>query len=157
MTRQNVEQFRVLNYLTLPVVYSEDFYNRVTNYQRYSVLGYYKDILVGSASCRYEDLDSGERVVYIMTISVLTAYRRYGIGKQLLEKAISDCKRDDVKTIYLHVLQNNESAIEFYKSQGFHLKETLMDYYHVLDPPHCCVFEKNISDWVVPEHCKQAN
>ena len=71
-----------MNYLTLPVVYSEDFYNRLTNYSRYSTLGYYKDVLVGAVSCRHEpDEIKGGRVVYIMTITVLKPYRRYGIGK----------------------------------------------------------------------------
>ena len=76
-----------MNYLTLPVVYSEDFYVRLTNYQRYSILGYFKDVLVGAISCRYEDDQDmpGMTVVYIMTITVLHAYRRYGIGSQLLK------------------------------------------------------------------------
>ena len=66
----------------MPIVYSEDFYIKLTNYQRYSTLAYYKDVLVGSISCRYEkDKVRGiGSVVYIMTISVLTPYRRYGIG-----------------------------------------------------------------------------
>ena len=55
VTRQNFEQFRVLNYLTLPVIYSDDFYNRLTNYSRYSSLAYFKDVLVGSISCRFEE------------------------------------------------------------------------------------------------------
>ena len=90
MTKQNQEQFRVLNYLTLPVVYSEDFYDRLTNYSRYSSLAYFKDVLVGSVSCRYEadHTDPKKTVVYIMTLSVLRPYRRYGIATQLLEKAI---------------------------------------------------------------------
>ena len=78
----------MLNYMTLPVVYSEDFYDRLTNYSRYSSLAYYKDVLIGAISCRYEDENSEEeagkkvkgRVVYIMTITVLKAYRRYGVG-----------------------------------------------------------------------------
>ena len=102
-------------------------------------------MLVGSASCRYEDLDNGDRVVYIMTISVLTPYRRYGIGSQLLKRAIDDCTKDNVRKVYLHVLQNNTSAIEFYKAEGFTLTETLMDYYKDLEPPHCCVFEKELN------------
>lgn len=82
LTKHNKEQFRVLNYLTLPVVYSEDFYDRLTNYYRYSKLAYVKDVLVGAISCRYEDCEDhkGMRNVYVMTITVLKAYRRYGIG-----------------------------------------------------------------------------
>ena len=135
-----------MNYLTLPVVYSDDFYNRLTNYQRYSSLGWYKDVLVGAVSCRYETSKENEkeRVVYIMTITVLKAYRRYGIGSQLLRKAIEDCKADDVKKIYLHVLCSNESAVEFYKSEGFTIKEKLENYYTDLDPPHCYVLEKDL-------------
>ena len=101
--------FRVLNYLTLPVVYSEDFYDRLTNYSRYSSLAFLKDVLVGAVSCRYEDdkENEGSQVVYIMTITVLKAYRRYGIGSQLLQQALSDCKKEDVKRVYLHVLTSN--------------------------------------------------
>jgi hypothetical protein len=54
LTDKNVEQFRILNYLTLPVVYSEDFYKRLTSYQRYSKLAYLKDVLVGAISCKEE-------------------------------------------------------------------------------------------------------
>ena len=112
------------------------------------MLGYYKDVLVGSASCRYEDKEEG-RVVYIMTISVLKPYRRYGIGSQLLDKAIQDCKKGEIKKIYLHVLQSNESAIEFYSKWGFTLKDTLVDYYKDLDPEHrnCYIFEKDLTDY----------
>lgn len=92
VTEKNVEQLRILNYLKLPVVYSEDFYRRLTNYLRYSKLAYVKDVLVGAISCKedYLELEEGaevpkndkdrERVVYIMTITVLDPYKRYGIG-----------------------------------------------------------------------------
>ena len=100
--------------------------------------------MVGAITCKYEeDEDNKEsRVVYIMTITVLKAYRRYGIGSQLLEQAIDDCKKEDVKRIYLHVLESNKSALEFYHKHGFTIKETLLNYYEDLEEPNCLVLEK---------------
>ena len=71
------------------MIYHEDFYEKLVNYQRYSSLAYYKDLLIGCVSCRYEDDAESEtpgtgQVVYIMSISVLKPYRRYKIGTQLL-------------------------------------------------------------------------
>ena len=70
---------------------------------RYSKLAYLKDVLVGAISCK-EDTHEGEKVVYIMTITVLKPYRRYGIGSKLLEQAIEDCaKKHGIKKMLLHV------------------------------------------------------
>lgn len=144
LTDKNVEQFRILNYLTLPVVYSEDFYNRLTNYSRYSKLGYLKDVLVGAISCKEEQHEGGPQV-YIMTITVLKPYRRYGIGSTLLNKAIEDCaKSKKIKSMYLHVQEGNDSAMEFYKKHGFEVQERLADYYTELNPPHCYILRKNL-------------
>ena len=52
LNEKNLEQFRILNYVNLPVIYSEDFYRRLTAYTRYSKLAYLKDILVGAISCK---------------------------------------------------------------------------------------------------------
>ena len=144
LTDKNVEQFRILNQLTLPVVYSEDFYNRLTTYSRYSKLAYLKDVLVGAISCKEEIRDDAP-AVYIMTITVLKPYRRYGIGSKLLEKAIEDCaKSKSIKSMYLHVQETNESAFEFYKKHGFEVKERLENYYTELDPPHCYILSKSL-------------
>lgn len=142
--------------------------------KRYSVLGYYKDVLVGAISCRFEsektyleesggveemtmasaagseagaDGKSINKVVYIMTINVLQPYRRYQIGSQLLEKAIEDCTKDDISKIYLHVLCSNHSAIEFYKNNGFTIKKKLENYYTDLNPPDCYIFEKDLEEY----------
>ena len=69
-------------------------------------------MLVGAVSCRYEDeltevpegsnekpKLTGNKVVYIMTITVLKPYRRYVIASQLLDKAIEDCTKDNVSKI----------------------------------------------------------
>jgi ribosomal protein S18 acetylase RimI-like enzyme len=89
--------------MNLPVIYSEDFYNRLINFSRYSQLAYLKDVLVGAISCK-EELKDGVPVVYIMTITVLKPYRRYGIGSQLLAKAVLDCAQSKkIAKMYLHV------------------------------------------------------
>ena len=82
---------RVLNYLTLPVVYSEFFYEKLVHidqaknaYTRYSQFAYVKDVLVGGISCKEDILEDGSRECYIMTIGVLEPYKRYGIATKLL-------------------------------------------------------------------------
>ena len=104
LNEKNLEQFRILNYVNLPVIYSEDFYRRLTAYTRYSKLAYLKDILVGAISCKEDTQDDGSKAVYIMTITVLKPYRRFGIASQLLEQAIQDCaKSRSIKKMTLHV------------------------------------------------------
>ena len=44
----------------------------------------------------------------------------------------------------LHVQSNNECALEFYKKNGFDVKEHLEDYYTDLTPSDCYVLEKLI-------------
>ena len=74
ITPKNFEQLRVINYLTLPVIYSEQFYDYLTSMRRYSKLAYLKDILVGAISCKEDIQKDGEHVCYIMTITVLKPY-----------------------------------------------------------------------------------
>jgi len=104
LNEKNVEQFRILNYVNLPVIYSEDFYRRLTAFTRYSKLAYLKDILVGAISCKEDTLEDGSKAVYIMTITDLKPYRRFGIASQLLEQAMQDCgKSRSIKKMTLHV------------------------------------------------------
>ena len=143
LNEKNVEQFRILNYVNLPVIYSEDFYRRLTSYTRYSKLAYLKDILVAAISCKEDTQEDGSKAVYIMTITVLKPYRRFGIASQLLEQAIQDCaKNRAIKRMTLHVQKGNDSAMEFYKKHGFTVKEELKDYYTDLTPADCFVLEK---------------
>ena len=90
------------------MIYSDNFYGYLIQHRRYSKLVYLKDVLVGAISCK-EDMLDGERVVYIMTITVLKPYRRYGIGSKLLEKAMEECvKGKSLKKMMLHVQKGND-------------------------------------------------
>ena len=136
---------RVLNYMTLPVIYSENFYDMLKSYQRYSKFAYVKDVLVGAISCKEDIVENGERVCYIMTITVLEPYKRYGIASQLLQQAISDCMKErKVSKMTLHVQSTNKAALKFYEKNGFDVKEHLEDYYTDLEVKDCYVLEKMI-------------
>ena len=49
-----------------------------------------------------------------------------------------------VSRMTLHVQSNNECALEFYKKNGFIVKEHLKDYYTDLEPSDCYVLDKEI-------------
>ena len=91
LTDKNYEQLRVLNYLTLPVLYSDNFYDKLVKLQRFSKFAYVKDVLVGAISWKIDNNEENDtRDCYLMTITVLKPYRRYGIASQCLERAIKE-------------------------------------------------------------------
>ncbi|XP_055388709.1 N-alpha-acetyltransferase 50-like [Condylostylus longicornis] len=102
----------------------------------------------------------------IMTLAVLAAYRRSGIGSLLLQWVVDRCKQlrsgeaefclggvpglpqgqgqVNVTDIYLHVWSANREGIEFYKNHGFIQDTVIGDYYKSLTPSDCIVFRKVI-------------
>lgn len=145
LTPKNFEQLRILNYLTLPVIYSEHFYDQLKSMVRYSKFAYVKDVLVGAISCKEDLKADGTKECYIMTVTVLKPYRRYGIASKLLEQAIEDCmKTREVSKMVLHVQSNNAQALAFYKKHEFITEEHLIDYYTDLTPSDCYFLSKTI-------------
>lgn len=68
-----------------------------------------------------------------MMILVYKKFRKLGIGRFLfedLEKRLKkNAEEEKIKFIGLHVLIDNEPAIEFYKKMGFTIKNTRKNYY----------------------------
>jgi len=54
--------------------------------------------------------------IYLDDIIVKEAYRRNGIGKQLLDEVIRDAKALNARQLHWQVLEWNEPAINFYKN-----------------------------------------
>jgi ribosomal protein S18 acetylase RimI-like enzyme len=103
---------------------------------------YFNDIVVGGICCREEE-EKGEITLYILTIGVFEPYRKYQIGTQLIDEIEKLAKADGkIKSIYLHVQINNETAINFYKKHGFVVEELLKDYYNDIEPADCYKLKK---------------
>ncbi|MGN0176357.1 ribosomal protein S18-alanine N-acetyltransferase [Methanobrevibacter sp.] len=66
---------------------------------------------------------------HIISIAVDKDYRRLGAGTKLLIKAISVLSLINLDTIYLEVNENNDGAIEFYKTFNFKVDRTVPNYY----------------------------
>lgn len=129
LTPKNIGQVRVLNQHCFPVSYREAFYDQLLAIPELTSLGYFADCLVGAIGCKTES-----NRLYIMTLGVLSEYRRFGFGTHLLDWAIEKGISERMTEICLHVQTNNIAAIEFYKSNGFTIEREESDYYPQLSP-----------------------
>lgn len=66
---------------------------------------------------------------HIISIAVDKNYRRLKAGTQLLVRAISILSLLNLDTIYLEVNENNEGAVEFYKTFNFKIDRRVPGYY----------------------------
>ncbi|KAK0428953.1 hypothetical protein QR680_011104 [Steinernema hermaphroditum] len=88
--------------------------------------------------CNVEDrdiyTDQNARVIYILSLAVDARFRRKGIATMLLNYLIDFVAAQEFpqpKVIYLHVLNKNHSAINFYRRNGFRYHTTLLNYYRI--------------------------
>ncbi|WP_455931233.1 GNAT family N-acetyltransferase [Priestia aryabhattai] len=61
---------------------------------------------------------------YILNMYTLPSHRKQGLARQLLEKCIEECKKRDVKRIWLHASKDGEPL---YKNMGFNFKGSEME------------------------------
>jgi len=73
--------------------------------------------------------------MYIMTLGVLTAYRGFGLGSEMVELIIKTAEqRKEIVDLFLHVHVSNDLAINFYKRLGFEVVGRVSNYYRSLTP-----------------------
>lgn len=165
LTPHNIKQFKMVNQSVFPVQYVDAFYKDAQKSEiHFSKLSYFNDLVVGGVCFRLEDAASEEigmvnktikaedikkapfKRAYIMTFGVLTAYRRYGVGRKMLEWVIEKVKElKDVNGIYLHVQTNNDEAKLFYEKFGFVCEGGVHEgYYKKIDPPDAYMLKMDI-------------
>jgi ribosomal protein S18 acetylase RimI-like enzyme len=66
---------------------------------------------------------------YIITIDVLEAYRRHGLGTLLLGEAERRLAANGASEIGLDTAVNNETAIAFWQKHGYRIRGTRKGYY----------------------------
>ena len=68
-------------------------------------------------------------LAHIITIDVVEAERRSGIGSDLLRAIEADLALQGVRTIVLETAINNEPAIAFWQKHGYRIQSVLKRYY----------------------------
>jgi len=66
----------------------------------------------------------------ILSIGVVPAYRRKGIGRRLLSAAAVEAKRRGAKHLFLEVASDNGPALALYRGAGFARVGRRAGYYH---------------------------
>lgn len=72
------------------------------------------------------------KVARVAAMAVAKSARRQGVGKALLERAISDAKQRGEQRLVLEVIEQNPAAIELYKSVGMSIEHRLVGFQGIL-------------------------
>jgi ribosomal-protein-alanine N-acetyltransferase len=68
-------------------------------------------------------------VGHVITIDVLKEARRHGVGSRLLSAAEERLRKLNCHTVSLETAVDNQSALVFYKQQGYFTVKTIPRYY----------------------------
>ena len=84
--------------------------------------------IVGNASLVYQNYGS-RKIAMIANVATHPDYRRRGIGRALTEGAMSHARRKGAKELWLHVRDDNPTAIRIYEDLGFRERGRRTTYY----------------------------
>ncbi|KAI9183316.1 N-acetyltransferase 5 [Blastocladiella emersonii ATCC 22665] len=131
-----IPALRYLNAALYPVSYNDHFYRDVLRNRHYAWAALVHERLVGAICCRCEYATDGLSYrLYVMTLGVLSPFRRLGIASRLLRTIVERARDDpDCEEVFLHVHTANTGALEFYDRFGFIRRALLPTYYIQLNP-----------------------
>jgi ribosomal-protein-alanine N-acetyltransferase len=75
------------------------------------------------------NLDRNSVVGHVLTVDVLPAYRRRGVGQKLLQEIEQLFKSKGAKSSYLEVREDNVPALQLYEKCGYKKAGQLKNYY----------------------------
>lgn len=125
-----------INRVTLPENYTDYFF--VDLFQRHPetfVVAEFDGEVVGYIMCRIEmglsnfGFGGLTRKGHVVSVAVLTQYRRKGIGDALMNEAMNGMRKYNAKQCFLEVRITNTEAVSLYKKLGFENTRTIHGYY----------------------------
>ncbi len=136
-TAEDVLPVMNINRICLPENYSYGFFESILrSYPRSFLIAEVDGRIAGYIMCRVERVFSRferfriRRAGHIISIAVLPEYRRRGIGRTLLLKALENLREHyECSEAFLEVRVSNHEAIKLYESIGFTKIEVLKRYY----------------------------
>ncbi|WP_433683130.1 GNAT family N-acetyltransferase [Nocardia sp. CA-119907] len=76
---------------------------------------------IGGRVCGYALVGVGNRRRgWVIGLAVAPKYRHRGVGRALLERAVSSCRSALADSVYLTVRPTDQRAVNLYKTSGFH-------------------------------------
>lgn len=72
---------------------------------------------------------SGKRFGHIVTIDVVPARRKQGVGRKLMNALIDACRAEGALSMRLEVAVDNDGALEFYRLLGFTERGRIRGFY----------------------------
>lgn len=129
-----------LQLVRLDKPYSKQFDHDEEGLQRYKMLfdagysfgAYAGDQLVGLLIAEPHEWN---RSLWVWEFHVIESYRKRGIGRQLMERAVEQARRAGFRTIVCETQNTNVTAIQAYRNLGFRLEGIDLSYYSNEDYP----------------------
>ena len=84
--------------------------------------------IIGNASLVYQNFGS-RKIAMIANVATHPDYRRRGIGRALTESAMNHARRKGARELWLHVRDDNPTAIRIYEELGFRERGRRTTYY----------------------------
>ena len=88
-----------------------------------------------------------QQQLYIQAIALLSPHRSQGIATSLLDAVVKEVvdSHENVTSIYAHVWESNEAALEWYVRRGFTIEDGLSEgYYRKLKPSGAWIVRRAI-------------
>lgn len=158
---EHLEHLKRLTSSILPVSYPDKFYNAIlleTEAADFSRVVLYLDKPVGWIRCRLEPVaqESDTKQIYIQALCILAPYREQGLATHLLESILQPIllRKYSVGSVYAHVWESNEDALEWYERRGFKQILLVGQYYKRLKPAGAWIVRKDLGvlDHISPVH-----